>query len=166
MLLGHYRVGTLVGAFDIKDLHSEMKKYTGRVAVRGRRDWTRHFWVSAGLAVLSNEIVSDGAGLLKEEIDSAKRGSGFSFADLLADRAGTLFAIASTRDMQAARGMQERLASGGRIADVFPPAADLPEGITAADLDKDYGGIGGPRYRQIVREIERRLATCGALIGQ
>ena len=66
-------------------------------------------------------------------------GSGFSFADLLADRAGTDFALAATRD---------------------EPTADLPEGVPDAQLQSDYGGVGGRRYKQVVDEIERRLAGC------
>ena len=119
--------------------------------------------VSAALALLSNESLSDAAGLLKEELDAGEGGSGFSFSDLLADRAGTLFALAATRDKKSARRMQDRLAAGFDIDEVFPPAADLPEGIQDAELQAKYGGVGGEEYMGVIREIERRLAGCEAL---
>lgn len=161
IVLGHHRMATLVGGIDIADHRDKMRQFTGRVTLRGRRDWTQHFWVSAGLVVLSKGVVSDVVGVAKEGLDSVS-GSGFSFADLLADRAGTLFAMAATRDGKAARAIQDRLAKGVRVDDIFPSAVGLPEGISAATLERSYGGIGGNRYRSLVDEIERRLAIMQA----
>ena len=131
----------------------------GTVALRGRRDWTRHFWVSAALVLLSNEATSDRIGLLKEQLDSQDGGSGFSFADMLANAAGTRFAIAAIRDQSSARAMQARLARGFDLDAFFPPADGLPENIPAAEFQKRYGGVSGPRYQAIVDEINRRLDT-------
>ena len=64
--------------------------------LRGRPDSARHFWVSAAVTALVGDVVSDAAGLLKEELDAGEGGSGFSFGDLMADRAGTEFARAAT----------------------------------------------------------------------
>jgi hypothetical protein len=121
----------------------------------------RHFTVSGALTVLSSVAPSDAAGLLKEELD-ADGGSGFSFADLLADRAGTTLAEAATRDDGRAATVQERLARGLRVDDVFPPADGLPEGIPDAELRSRYGGVGGPAYQRLAEEIERRVAACAA----
>jgi hypothetical protein len=128
------------------------------VALHGRSDWTRHFWVSAAIAVLSDKAVSDACGLLKEELDTD--GSGFSFADLLVDRAGTAFGVRATRDQTAARTLQERLVGGFPIEDVCPRADHLPEGVSEADLQLQYGGVGGEGYCRMIAEIERRIATC------
>ncbi|MHC4400238.1 MAG: hypothetical protein ACYTG0_11225, partial [Planctomycetota bacterium] len=106
---------------------------------------------------------SNEAGLFKEELDAGEGGSGFSFSDLLADRAGTMFALAATRDERSARGVQARLAAGPEIDDVFPPAADLPEGIPDGELQTQYGGVGGEKYKEVLREMQRRLETCEAL---
>jgi len=102
---------------------------------------------------------SDAAGLLKEELD-ADGGSGFSFGDLLADRAGVTFASRATRDEASARALQDRLAAGFRVADYFPPADDLPEGIPDEELQSRYGGVGGPGYLALIEEMERRLVAC------
>ena len=159
VVLGHQRLARAVGE-KIDDERSE-KADAARdgMTVRGRNDWVRHFTVSGALTVVSAVAPSDAAGLLKEELD-AGGGSGFSFGDLLADRAGTMFAEAATRDEASAVALQERLAAGFRLDDFFPPADGLPEGIQDAELQSRYGGVGGPLYRQTAEEIERRLASC------
>jgi len=162
VLLGHPRIEEFVGDVHAGGESGAARQVLGRVGLRGRSDWTRHFWVSAAIAILSNVAVSDAAGLLKEELDADTGGSGFSFADLLADRAGTTFAICATRDEAAARAMQDRLAGGFRVEEFFPPADDLPEGLSDADLQRRYGGVGGQAYHQLTDEMERRIAGCAA----
>ncbi len=162
MLLGHPRVEHFLGHVLPGRGHDVAQRVLGRVRLRKRTDWTKHFCVSAALALLSDTLVSDAAGLFKEKLDSNAGGSGFSFADLLADRAGTTFAVRATRDEAAARAMQDRLARGFEVDDVFPPAADLPEGIPDAELQSRYGGVGGEAYLRLTAEIERRLAACAA----
>lgn len=163
ILLGDPMIETLIGRVTDGRLRRVARRQIGWVTLRGRADWTRHYCLSAALAVLSFEAASDAAGLLKEELDMGPGGSGFSFSDMLADRAGTRLAIAATRDAEAARAMQRLLARGVPIDDLFPLAADLPEGIPEAVLRREYGGVGGERYRQLEREIERRLDRCAAL---
>jgi hypothetical protein len=153
---------------------SRLEGVTGRVAepaamaalrrayrgarMRGRADWARHFTVSGALQTLFSDGASDAAGLFKEELD-ADGGSGFSFADLLADRAGTRFAAAATAGAPEARALQERAATGLRVTDVLPAADGLPEGIPEGALREQYGGVGGAEYVRLVQEIERRLAA-------
>jgi hypothetical protein len=163
MLLGHPRVESLVGPVLDDDLRRTAPQTIGQITLRGRPDWTQHFFVSAALALLSNEQISDKIGVFKEQLDAEQGGSGFSFSDLTADRAGTRLALAATRDETSARAMQDRFAAGFHVDDVFPPAADLPEGIPAAELASRYGGVGGAGYRTVEAEIEKRLASCAAL---
>ena len=163
ILLGHSQMETLVGRVMDGDLREQARRSVGQVTLHGRRDWTRHFFVSAGLTLLSNDHMSDGAGVFKEEYDAGDGGSGFSFADLLADRAGTEFALAATRDARSARKMQERLSAGFLVEDICPDPADLPEEVPEAEFQSVYGGVGGEGYGKIVAEIERRLAKCAAL---
>jgi hypothetical protein len=161
IVLGHPRLARAVG----EKLDEERSDLAGRLrertTLRGRADWTRHFAVSGALTVVSAVTPSDAAGLLKEEMD-ADEGSGFSFADLLADRAGTTFAEVATRDEARAAAVQERLAGGFRVAEFFPPADGLPEGIPDAELQSRFGGVDGPLYRRTADEIERRVSACAA----
>jgi len=159
--LGHPHVETLIGG--VMDEGSRRALHTAYdgTTLRKRDDWPKHFFVSAALTVITQRNVSDASGLLKEEKDSAG-GSGFSFGDLLADRTGTTFAQVATRDEASARALQTRLAQGFEVDDFFPHAADLPEGIQAADFQARYGGVGGKEYSRLTAEIERRIASCPA----
>jgi hypothetical protein len=160
LLLGHRRLEDFVGrVLDERDWRRAAP--LARTTLRGREDWTKHFFVSAALTVLSAQAPSDAIGVFKEELD-AGGGSGFSFGDLLADRAGTTFALLATRDAAAARALQARLAEGFRVNDFFPEGADLPEDIQAAELEARYGGVGGRLFRQYAAEVERRLWSCPA----
>jgi hypothetical protein len=161
-LLGHSQIEEFLGPVPVEAKDHAARQALFQIRLRDRSDWTRHFCVSAAIALFSTAAVSDAAGLLKEELDAGTGGSGFSFADLLADRAGTTFAVCATRDPAAALAMQNRLAGGFRVDDFFPPADDLPEGIPAAELQRQYGGVGGPAYREMVEEIERRVTRCAA----
>ena len=161
MVLGHPRVETMVGDVLDESLRLRARRARPGATLRGRSDWTQHFLVSASLTVLAAGSVSDAVGLFKEERD-AGGGSGFSFGDLLADRAGTRFAQAATRDDASAAALQRRLTRGFEVDHYFPDASGLPEGITDAELQARYGGVGGAGYEEIVRELERRLSACEA----
>jgi hypothetical protein len=161
IVLGHPRLARAAGEKlddERADLAERLREHT---TLRGRADWTRHFSVSGALTVVSAVAPSDAAGLLKEELD-ADGGSGFSFGDLLADRAGTTFAEVATRDEVRAAAVQARLAGGFRVDDFFPPADGLPEDIQDAELQSRYGGVGGALYRRTAEEVERRVSACAA----
>ena len=125
--------------------------------LHGRRDWARHFFLSAGIAQVAPDTVSGGAGLLKEQLDASAGGTGFSFADLLMDEAGTRFGLAATGDPAQARWMQVRLAAGIREEDLAPRDAGLPEGLSAARLEAEFGGVRGEGFRVVEAEIARRV---------
>ncbi|HET7292115.1 MAG TPA: hypothetical protein VFM88_06815 [Vicinamibacteria bacterium] len=159
--LGHRRIENLYGTFLEEGAGERAESRLQGATLRGRNDWTRHFFVSAALTVLATRGVSDASGLFKEELD-ADGGSGFSFADLLANRSGTTFAQKATASEDTARRLQEHVARGFRVGDLFPAAEDLPEGISDEVLGRRYGGVGGPLYRKLAEEIERRVAACAA----
>jgi hypothetical protein len=161
--VGHERLARWVGLDRDAELERQAAELRQGTTLRGREDWPRHYALSAALAVLEHPLVSDAGGLMKEQLDALGRGSGFSFADLAADRAGVRFAIAATRSEAMAKAMQARLHNGFNVDDFFPPVADLPENLTLEQFRLDYGGVGSQSYRQMVREIETRLDRCGAL---
>jgi hypothetical protein len=157
ILFGHSDLEPFVGEPLDPDLQARARRMIGTVTLRGRQDWARHFFVSAALVLLSNESTSDRIGLLKEQLDSQQGGSGFSFADMLANFAGTRLAAAAVRGEASARDVQARLARGFDVEAFFPPDDGLPEDIPAAEFQSRYGGVGGPGYRKIIDEINRRL---------
>jgi hypothetical protein len=162
--LGHEKIARLAGLGGDADLVRRASAVRGNATLRGREDWPRHYLVSAAFVVLENPLFSDSAGLVKEALDTVNRGSGFSFADLAADKAGILFAEAATRDEASARAMQARLQKGFDVEAFFPPVSDLPEGLSAEQFRSQYGGVGGRGYRRMLQEIDRRLAGCSGLL--
>lgn len=125
------------------------------VLLAGREDTPLHFLVSAVIASRAGSPLSNAIGLFKE-VDDSRGGSGFSFNDLAADRAGTRFgelAIASPDKLQ------RLIAAGVTEADFMPHAADLPENMPEAEFRLRFGGIGAPAYNQVLADIEARVAT-------
>ncbi|HEX6246152.1 MAG TPA: hypothetical protein VFZ61_34750 [Polyangiales bacterium] len=162
IVLGHPKLARVLGErFDEPQI-ARMEAVRAGASVYERNDWVRHFAVSAALTVLSDVAPSDAIGLLKEELD-ADGGSGFSFADLLADRAGTALAAGATESEARARHIQAQLSGGFALGAVLPDPRDLPEGIPDAELKARYGGVGGPAFNQLSAQIDERVAACALL---
>ena len=124
-----------------------------RVMLGGREDLPLHFLVSAALAAEGSSPLSQAIGLYKEVADS-RGGSGFSFSDVAANRAGTRFGQNLVGD--AAR-VQALLAPGPREADLLPALDDLPDVMPEAEFLRRFGGVGAPAYEAQLAEIDRRL---------
>jgi hypothetical protein len=162
--LGHERLARYAGLERTSALVRAASTVRAGATLRGRADWARHYCLSAALAVVEHALLSEAGGLIKEELDALTQGSGFSFGDLMADRAGVRFAAAATASEPAARALQVRLQAGYAADDFFPPTADVPENLTADQFRHDYGGVGTARYRRTVRAIDTRLNRCAALV--
>ena len=156
--LGHVGLEMYVGDVLERDTAAMVLQLLRQSRLRDRADWSRHFWVSAAVTLLAGDRISDVVGLLKEELDAGPSGSGFSFSDLMADRAGTEFAQAATRDAPSARAIEQWvLADDTDLQWLMPAADDLPEGLTDTDMDARFDGVGGARFRQMLDEIQQRL---------
>lgn len=125
-----------------------------RVTLLGREDFSLHFLVSAVLAAEAGTPLADAVGLWKELADARRGGSGFSFNDIAADRAGTRLGEAAVQD---ATRLQARLAAGVSEADIMPPVADLPEFLSEAAFLARFGGVGAPAYQRLMSDIEARI---------
>jgi hypothetical protein len=137
---------------------AEFNAIRGRTTLRGRHDLSRHFSVCAALIVLTDETRTMNVAVGKELKDSLAGGSGFSFVDMLANRAGMRFALEATRNADSARRVQMFLTGNPAVSDVMPDYEGLPEGIYRDDFESDFGGLGGDRTRSINKEIEQRLS--------
>ncbi|MBI2180531.1 MAG: hypothetical protein HYU31_06905 [Deltaproteobacteria bacterium] len=129
-----------------------------RVILSGREDTPKHFIVSAALAAKAGGPLADALGIYKELTDS-QGGSGFSFNDIAADRAGTRFGELAANDQASARILQNRLAAQVREKDIMPPAEDLPENMQAAEFNRRFGGVDTPEFKRMMAKIERRIAA-------
>lgn len=163
VILGEERIASVAGREIDGGRRKEIAKLYQRISIRDRKDLVRHFWVSAALTVLSDQSRSMDVGVTKELMDATAGGSGFSFVDLTADHAGTLFARVATRDVQSARDLQLKISRGIEIADLFPEITGLPEGIYRDEFQTKYGGLGGAETTKILEEIRRRLVQCPVL---
>jgi hypothetical protein len=134
-----------------------------RITLRGRGDSPRHFWVSAALVVITDEGRAIAVGVGKELMDSTPGGSGFSFADLAANRAGIQFALAATKDAASAWATQARVLGGLAATDYCPDLTDLPEGLTRDQFQTEYGGLAGAKTRDLMATIEQRTSGLAAL---
>lgn len=70
------------------DLQTLRRPRWRNVTLNSRDDFPKHYLVSALLAAYAGTPLADAVGLFKE-MEDAKQGSGFSFNDIAADRAGT-----------------------------------------------------------------------------
>jgi hypothetical protein len=121
----------------------------------GRNDSAQHFVISAALAAWAGEPIADAIGLYKELAD-ARHGSGFSFADLAADRAGTRFGQLLNRgDPKLQALVQGELSEH----DLIPSLDALPESINERTFRRQFSNPGSPAYQKLAEEIERRLAA-------
>jgi hypothetical protein len=130
-----------------------------RLTLAGRDDTPLHWLISAALAVDGSGPFSKAVGLYKE-VDDSRGGSGFSFNDLAADRAGTRLGELAVQQPQR---VQAALARGVQEADFMPHAADLPESMPEPEFQRRFGGIGKPAYAAMVAEIDRRVGALAAL---
>lgn len=128
-----------------------------KVTLGGRHDLAQHFIISAALAAAAGSPLAAAIGVYKE-VEDARSSSGFSFPDLAADRAGTVFGVQATRSPQEARSLQRRFLNGVVEADFMPDVSGLPVASNEAELERRFGGVGAAAYRRVEAEVERRIA--------
>ena len=125
----------------------------------GRRDLAQHFAISAALTGVADSHIANVIGIFKEVQDS-QGGSGFSFADLTADRAGVRFAEQAIASATSARDVQRRVASLDVESAIMPSITALPEGLQDPEFRRRFERRDSAAYNVIKDEIERRLNQC------
>lgn len=124
----------------------------GKPTVSGRRDLAKHFFLSACLTAAADAEQADRLGIAKESLD-AQGGSGFSFVDLAANRAGIRFA----KSLLEGRLSTARLAQSYRPQLYMPSIKGLPEGLQNDELLKQFGVPGDPRFDAQLQAINDRI---------
>lgn len=152
---GSYRFEYFIGKL-VSDIPRKPRCYS-IPTLAGREDLTKHFIYSAAIELLSSTQTSEFIGELKELLDSNLNGSGFSFVDLLADRAGVKFAQLATRSEQSALRQQQLIANGLSPNQLFPPAASLPEGLSQQEFEQAYQHIDAAPYHALITQIDSLL---------
>lgn len=135
---------------------------TKDLLLHGRVDFAQHYVLSAMLASSLGGRLTEAAGLYKELLDASPggQGSGFSFNDIAADKAGSRFgqrARLQPMDLQAR-------AADGRSDDFFmPKVADLPQYLSQQALQQRFGGVGSAAYNEMLGMIDARVEQLGVL---
>lgn len=137
-------------------------------SIYGRFDWTKHWTLSAAISVGAGVQLSEAAGEWKELADSLSRQSqfavgdpsGFSMADLSADRAGFQAATAAVQPDSAAR-LAGELAKAGPEQLLPNQLVQREDGLTSKEFVQRYGGVDDPRFKARVQEIDGVLAKSG-----
>ena len=123
-----------------------------------RIDLAQHFIASAALTASVNGQVAKIAGEEKE-LSDAQGGSGFSFIDLAADKAGTRFGEMATSSPESARKLQQAMSGIKDYSDFMPDPRDLPEHMDETEFKQRYQSIDSPAYQAITRQIDARIAA-------
>lgn len=160
---GHEKVQDLIGDVVPENMRGKRTRCSG-ARLNGRHDLRQHFVISAGLEVASNASVAFTIGEFKELLDSTRGGSGFSFDDLAADRAGIRFAGALIdADIAAWPKLRKRL-SGEK--DVFPSIKGLPAGLSKSEFERRYGDVESAAYKKVLANIDDRIDALALYAGQ
>jgi len=128
-----------------------------RALLNRRDDFPKHFIISAALAARAGGPLADAVGVYKE-IEDSRGGSGFSFNDIAADRAGTRFGEYAA-DPASARRLQQRMRTEIEEKHLMPATEDLPEFMPEREFQRRFGGIDAPPYKKMMAEIEQRIAA-------
>lgn len=155
--LGMYVMGVNVGRF--VEAQIEPVQHRMYLTVLNRHDLAQHFTVSAALTVSAGSGLANAIGLFKE-LDDSHDGTGFSFDDLLADRAGVRLAELSTETEQSARVMQQRLRGRLSESDFMPAIDELPPSLMELAFKQRYRDLDSEKYGLVDDEIERRIQLC------
>ena len=144
-------VGKLVSA------QRSLVRAPSEVTLAGREDLMAHFLYSAGSMLATLQGIGIAAGEFKELLDSGDGGSGFSFADLAADRAGIAFVTAATASEEQAQQLQKSIIASNAEAAFFPDVSGLIEGLSEEQFRQGYGNAKSQRYRAQVEQIDSRI---------
>ena len=141
----------------VPELKSRRNPTRHSVLLSERDDFAKHFIVSAALAANAGTPLADAVGIYKEIADS-RGGSGFSFNDIAADRAGVRFGESAVKSVMAKQ-LQAKVGAGIIESDLMPATADLPEFMPETEFKRRFGGVDEGEYKKMMAEIERRVAA-------
>lgn len=132
------------------------------ITLEGRNDFAKHFIASAAITAYSNTKLSDAIGLYKEIADLHK-GSGFSFSDIAANRAGARFGEKAVASLEDAHQLQQILSKGLNDADLMPSWSDLPDQMSEKQFKTRFGNTETPAYQKMMQVIDNRISILSVL---
>lgn len=127
--------------------------------LRGRVDFAQHYLLSALIASGAGGRVADIIGLYKEKLDKIS-GSGFSFNDVAADRAGIRFGQRARLNAQV---LQAKVLLGEDEDYFMPDVEDMPQFLTAHEFGARFAGRNQGAYEAMLAQIDQRINRLGVL---
>lgn len=121
-----------------------------------RIDLAQHFIGAAALTASVNGKLAKVMGEQKE-LSDADGGSGFSFIDLAADKAGTRFGEIAVSTPENALQIQKAMSGIRSYSEFMPDPRDLPEKMDVEEFRARFGAINSPEYQKISQEIDARI---------
>jgi hypothetical protein len=122
-----------------------------------RIDLAQHFMGAAAITALVSSQIAQVLGEEKE-LHDAQGGSGFSFIDLTADKAGTRFGELAIVSSESARKLQMDMAEIKDYSYFMPDPSGLPEHMNEAEFKKRFGSINSAAYQKISKQIDALVA--------
>jgi hypothetical protein len=121
-----------------------------------RIDLAQHFIGSAAITAAMNDQISKTVGEEKE-LSDAQGGSGFSFVDLAADKAGTRFGEMATSSPESARKLQKKISEIKDYTDFMPDPSDLPEHMDDTEFKRRFESVDSAIYQELLKQIDERI---------
>lgn len=159
-VLALYANRTSLAQFIDKDIAEQLVSMVSTgLMLNSRKDLAKHYLISSGLSVSGGSGIANFIGLAKE-VDDSDGGSGFSFADLAADRAGVRLAEIAVKNHNRAALLQNQMKNVKYENEFMPPTDQLPEAIMALEFKNRYVDFDSDTYKVVDFEIERRIKMC------
>ena len=92
-------------------------------------------------------------------MNDANGGSGFSFIDLAADKAGTHFGEIATSSPENALKIQKAMSEIKDYTDFMPDPRDLPEHMDKAEFNQRYQSVDSTAYKELSKQIDVRISS-------
>ena len=129
--------------------HVNLPQRPIELTIERRKDLATHFLSTAVITLFANSSIADAIGLYKE-LQDQNGYSGFSVSDLIADRAGSLFA-SQLIDPQRAQALQKAIALSQQEHDFFPVTYPL-----ASQLEQQLHNHSG-NQQAMLAHIEQQI---------
>jgi hypothetical protein len=126
------------------------------VRLRGRHDLAQHFMTSAALGIAGDRDIADIVGVAKEMSDS-HGGSGFSFMDLAADRAGARLGHLAARSERNAISAQQKMTLVISEDAYMPTLENLPENLSQSQFQQHYDSVLSSEFSRMTQDIDHRI---------
>lgn len=144
--------------FALNDYVNSLKEPEKPPFLYKRIDLAQHFIGAATLTASMNSQVANAIGEVKELSDARAGGSGFSFIDLAADKAGSRFGELAVFSPESARRIQKLTAEIRDYRDFMPDPRDLPEHMSETEFKKVFESTQSPSYLKLAALIDARIA--------